>query len=241
MGLSRRDLLVGASALLVVGADPALAAGYSPDPRLLTRTPKILPRSQWAGSACPVRGPLPIERAGDVKLLLVHHTAEPGNSYTAADVPGLLRGMYRYHTGPDKKWPDIAYNFLVDKYGRIYEGRTGSLNHAVMPSATGGSQGFDQLGCFIGNHQSSAPTSQAQASMISLLAWLARCYRIQTAPGTTTTFISRGSNRYPKGQRITVRTIEGHRVVSTTSCPGDAAYPMVRNQFPGAVTKLNSG
>lgn len=240
-GVSRRGVLLGAgltASSVLLGVDPA-QAGYGPDPRLLTRTPKIVPRAQWAGTSCPVKGPLPVERPGDVRFLLVHHTAQPGNGYTAAAVPGLLRGMYRYHTGPDKLWPDIAYNFLVDAFGRIYEGRTGSLTKPVMPSATGGSQGFDQIGCFIGNHQTSSPTAQAQASMISLLAWLARKYSVPTAPGTTTTFVSRGSSRYAKGQRVTLRTIEGHRAVSLTSCPGDAAYPMVRQQFPAAVTKLN--
>ena len=248
-GVSRRTLLRGAAlgglslgslSLVSAGLGSAALAGPvaapAPDHRLITRRPWIIARSAWAGSDCPVRGPLPVEAPGDVRFLLVHHTQTPGNTYTSTQVPALLRGMYSYHVGPDKNWSDLAYNFLVDKYGRIWEGRTGSLTQPVVPSATGGTQGFDQLGCFLGDHSTEPPTAQAQASMISLLAWLADRYAVPTAPGSTTSFVSRGSNRWPRGSRVTTRTIDGHRSMSLTACPGDAAYPLVRDLFPAAVT-----
>ena len=224
---------------LTLGVGVANAVAPAPDPRLLTRAPKILPRSTWAGSSCPVRGPLPVERAGDVTYLLVHHTDVPGNVYTAPEVASMLRGMYRFHTGPDKRWPDLAYNFIVDKYGRIWEGRAGSATKPVIPSATGGSQGFDQLACFLGNHTTSPPTGQAQASMISLLAWMGRKYAVDLRPGAMTSFISRGSNRWPKGAKVTTRTLEGHRSMSLSQCPGNAAYPLVRDVFPAAAYRLS--
>ncbi len=55
------------------------------------------------------------------------------------------------HTGPDKGWPDIAYNFMVDRFGQIFEARAGSLAGPVAGSATGGNQGFSQLCCFLGH------------------------------------------------------------------------------------------
>ena len=242
-GPSRRTLLKGLSGLglsgLVVGGLDTAAWAARPDPSLLTLTPRIAPRSAWAGTSCPVQGALAVEGPGDVRFLLVHHTDVPGNDYAQADVPGLLRGMYRYHVGPDKRWPDLAYNFVVDRYGGIWEGRAGSLHEPVVPGATGGSQGFDQLGCFLGNHSRVAPTPQAQASMISLLAWMARKYGVDTRAGATTTFVSRGSNRWSAGTTVTTRTIEGHRAMSLTSCPGDAAYPLVVDDFPVGVRRLN--
>jgi hypothetical protein len=177
------------------------------------------------------------ERPGDTRFLLVHHTAS-ANDYDPDDVPGLLRGFYRFHTGPDRRWPDVAYNFLVDRYGVVWEGRTGSLTGPVMADATGGSQGFAQLCCFVGNHQVEAPTREAQSSMTALLAALADTYAIETAPGATTTFVSRGSNRWPAGTTVTTTTIAGHRDMSLTTCPGDAAYELVRDVFPAAVTAL---
>lgn len=239
--VSRRDLLRGAAglvaaipaipALSLLSAESALAAVPAP-----TATPTIRPRSAWAGTTSPPVGSLPAERAGNVKFLLVHHTSSPGNDYTAAQVPGRLRGIYGYHTGT-KGWPDIAYNFFVDRYGRTWEGRQGSLTRPVIPSATGGTQGYSQIACFLGDHTTTAPTPAAQSAMISLLAWLARRYDVDTAPGTTVSFVSRGSNRWPAGSRVTTRTIEGHRAMSQTTCPGNAAYALVRDSFPAAVTR----
>lgn len=242
---SRRSVLkgvgvaLGGSGLGAVGLGTAAAWADGPDPALLTREPVVQPRAAWAGSSCPVRGALPAEAAGDVRFLLVHHTADPGNDYTAAQVPALLRGMYGYHVGSQKQWADLAYNFLVDRYGRIWEGRAGSLGAPVIPAATGGAQGYAQLGCFLGDHSTVPPTPQAQASMISLLAWLARRYGVDTSPGATTSFVSRGSNRWPAGTPVRTRTLEGHRSMSLTTCPGDAAYALVLDAFPAAVTRLN--
>ncbi|MGR6967785.1 N-acetylmuramoyl-L-alanine amidase [Geodermatophilus sp. URMC 61] len=233
--LSRRTFLVGLSAtalaIPLTAVTPAKAHA-----RIPFRGVDVRPRADWAQGLTPT-GPLQQERPGDTRFLLVHHTAS-SNDYDPGDVPGLLRGFYRYHTGPDKKWPDIAYNFLVDRYGTVWEGRTGSLTGPVMPDATGGSQGFAQLGCFIGNHQAEAPTPEARTSMTALLAALADTYAIDTAPGATTTFVSRGSNRWPAGTTVTTTTIAGHRDMSLTTCPGDAAYALVRDVFPAAVTAL---
>lgn len=203
---------------------------------LLTRAPRILPRSQWAGQSEAPRGTLSTESSGDVRFLLVHHTYDPGNDYTEDQVAGMIRGIFRYHTSDVKGWPDVCYNFFVDRFGRIWEGRAGSLQGPVKPSATGGSQGFSQIACFIGDHTESAPTPKAAASMVSLLAFLARKYDID--PQGMTSFTSRGSNKYSKGTNVRTRTIEGHRAMSQTECPGQAAYSMVREEFRGHVARL---
>lgn len=212
----RRAVLAGMAlaGLVAGGARPAAAA----------TAPTIHPRSDWA-SAGPV-GPLQQEAAGDVRFLLVHHS-ETGNDYPAANVARTMQGMYRYHTS-DKGWNDIAYNFLVDAYGGIWEGRAGSLAGPVKGDATGGSQGFAQLCCFIGNHTSVPPTQQAQDSMSALLAWLASRYAINLFAGHTITFTSRGSNRWPAGTLVTTDPVAGHRDMSMTECPGEACYPLVR-------------
>ncbi len=53
------------------------------------------------------------------------------------DVPGLIRGFYAAHIGADRNWPDVAYNFFVDRYGVVWEGRSGSLAGPVKSDATG--------------------------------------------------------------------------------------------------------
>src|SRR5210317_1871115 len=70
----------------------------------------INPRSSWAGAGYEPKGPLEVE---DVRFMIVHHSASK-NGHKASVVPGILRGWFNFHTGPEKGWNDIAYNFIVD-------------------------------------------------------------------------------------------------------------------------------
>lgn len=230
--LGRREF-VGAT----IGAGLAVTTGtlwFQPLPGhalSLLQQPTIRPRSEW-DQGHEATGPIPAETP---QFLLVHHTAQPGNDYTADDVPALLRSMYWYHTGDDKGWPDIAYNFLVDQFGTVWEGRTGSIAGPVQGSATGGNQGFSQLCCFIGNLDESDPTEAASHAMVNLLAWLAAQRSIPVHSGATTTFVSRGSNKWPAGSTVTTPTIAGHRDMSQTGCPGDRGYAFVTEQLVALV------
>ena len=220
LGPSRRRLLLAGAAV------PLLLRLYRASPAGALDGVDVQPRAGW-GADLPPRGPLSEEAPGDVRFLLVHHTAST-NSYTEAEVAGILRSIYTFHTSSTKGWPDIAYNFLVDRFGRVWEGRTGSLSGPVKGDATGGSQGFALLACFLGDHSSPAPTAAAQAAMGRLLGSLAGRYGIDLSAGATATFTSRGSNRYPAGTVVTTPTISGHRDMSLTTCPGDACYPLIR-------------
>jgi len=196
----------------------------------------VQPRDAWGADLRPT-GALSQEAPGDVRFLLVHHTAS-SNAYLAGDVPNILRGIYGFHT-TDKGWPDIAYNFLIDRFGRVWEGRTGSLNGPVKGDATGGSQGFALLACFLGDHSSEPPTRPALDAMGKLLAALASWYAIDVRPGATTSFTSRGSSRYPAGTFVTTSTIAGHRDMSLTTCPGDACYPLLSTLVPSSGHRLD--
>jgi len=232
--LTRRGLLAAGAAAAVV---PRLDLGRVVSPRAPAPVAPglaIWPRDSWAPG--PPTGPLAAE---EVRFLLVHHTAE-NTEHTAAQVPRILAAMYAFHTGP-KGWHDIAYNFLVDREGGVWEGRAGSLAGPVAADATGGSQGFDQLVCFIGDFTSVTPTPAALDAGNRTLAWLAQRYSIDTSAGAKVTFVSRGSNKWPAGARVTTSTIAGHREMSTTACPGNAFYPYVRNQMQGAVQELRGG
>ncbi|MCB1007053.1 MAG: N-acetylmuramoyl-L-alanine amidase [Acidimicrobiales bacterium] len=176
------------------------------------------------------------ESPGDVRFLLVHHTVN-ANDYPPEAVPGLLQSIYGIHTG-EKGWSDVAYNFFIDQHGGVWEGRAGSLTAPMKGDATGGSQGFGLLCSFVGDHRTVPPTEAAADSMVRLLAWLADTYGIDTTPGATTDFVSRGSNRHPAGVSVTTSTIAGHRDMSSTECPGDAAYRLVLEEFPPRVDLL---
>jgi hypothetical protein len=232
--LSRRTVLasavVGAVATAFRPLPSAVAvAAVQPVPGL-----EVFPRTAW-GEGMPTKGPL--AREDDVRFLLVHHTASD-TSHRQADVPGLLRSYYRLHTSGARSWNDIAYNFLVDREGGVWEGRAGSLAGAVRGDATGGNQGFDQLVCLIGDFTSVMPSAAALAALEKVLAWLADRHHVETAAGSTATFVSRGSNRWPAGQEVTVPTISGHRQLSVTGCPGDTFFPYVRDRLTDRVRSV---
>lgn len=234
-GIDRRRFLTGAaagSAALVLR--PRRPAAAADGPFDLGDGVTIQPRSAWAGALAPT-GPLVPEP--DVQVLLVHHSVD-GNEYAVEEVPTLLQGIYHLHTGPEKGWPDVAYNFFVDRHGGVWEGRQGSLRSAVAGDATGGNQGSSQLCCFLGDHSTEPPTPDAVTAMTHLLAWLGEREDIDTSPGATTSFTSRGSNLWPAGTTVTATTIAGHREMSATACPGDAAFELVKGQFPDQVTAV---
>lgn len=227
----RRFLLAVPAVALGVRAQPIDATTPIP----VTDGLVIRPRSAWDGGHGATGELVPEE----VRFLLVHHTAGP-NEYEPYDVPALIRDAYRFHVGPSKGWPDIAYNFLIDRFGGVWEGRTGSLTGPVMADATGGSQGFAQLVCLLGDFTDEMPTDPALDSLTRTLRWLADRFSIDTTPGATTRFVSRGSNRWPAGREVVARTISGHRDMSATACPGDTFYPVVRDELQGRVDALRS-
>ena len=200
-GLSRRALLgaAGAGALALMTGTPRMAAASAPSIAVAPGL-DIWPRSAWADGRPPL-GPIEQE---DVRFLLVHHTAS-SNSYSESGAIDIMRGAYDLHTGPDKGWPDVAYNFFVDRFGRVFEARAGSIDGAVVADATGGSQGFAQLVCIIGNFTSEMPSASALSSAGRVLAWMADRFEIDTRPGSTVDFVSRGSNLWPVGTPVVAR------------------------------------
>jgi hypothetical protein len=225
---TRRRFLKAASGLAVataVGVGQGRAQALS-----------INPRSAWAVDRPPL-GPLDPET---VKFLIVHHSASR-NGHTSADAPSVLRSFYDFHTSSEKGWNDIAYNFLIDSGGGVWEGRAGSLDGPVAGDATGGNQGFSQLVCVIGDYNAAQPSSASLTSLVSLLAWLADRYDVATSPGSTVTFKSRGSSRWPAGTRVKTATITGHRTMSHTTCPGDNLNSYVVGGLMADVTAARGG
>ena len=190
----------------------------------------VTPRSGWVPTKAPIVENLDVEPS--VAVLVVHHS-ETSNTYAVEEVAKVLRSFRNYHMSRKKGWPDVAYNFVVDRFSGVWEGRAGSLTAPVAGSATGGNPGGSQLVCLVGNHHTVPPAEAALASLTNLLAALADHYVLPVEPEATTDFESRGSTRWPSGATIRTRTIEGHRAMSMTSCPGDAAFrilPTIRSE-----------
>ena len=224
--LTRRQFIVATSGLAVVGVLPARTA----------QGVTINPRSSW-GADLPPKGALAAE---DVRFLIVHHSASH-NGHRPGDVPDILRSWYHFHTGPERGFPDIAYNFVIDSGGGIWEARQGSLDGPIAGSATGGNQGFTQLVFLIGDTNLAPASAAAHSSLVTFLAWLADRHGVSTADGAEVSFVSRGSNRYPPGVTVTTPTIAGHRDMSQTTCPGDHLYSYVTGSLRGDVDAVRGG
>ena len=87
-----------------------------------------MPRSSWEADEKIVRARPRI--APSLQLAVVHHTAGT-NRYTPAQSAAIVRGIEVYHVRANG-WNDIGYNFLVDRYGTVYEGRGGGVTEDVI-------------------------------------------------------------------------------------------------------------
>ncbi|MEZ5204296.1 MAG: DUF4214 domain-containing protein [Acidimicrobiales bacterium] len=168
----------------------------------------------------------PVSASGGVKFAVVHHTVN-SNTYASSDVPALLASIYTYHTGTNG-WCDIAYNFVVDRFGRIWEGRSGGVDNPIVG---GHAQGFNtgSVGVsFLGQYEPGAsptvgtPSAAALSSAAQLIGWKLGLYGID--PTGTVTVTSGGSNRYAAGTSVTIGRVIGHRDVGYTACPGEYLY-----------------
>src|SRR4029079_18192461 len=116
--------------------------------------PAIIPRAAWGGDGVKPRAD---PSYGDVQLAFVHHTVT-ANDYAPEDSAGIVLGIAKYHRDTNG-WNDIGYNFLVDKYGQIFEGRAGGVDAAVVGAQAQGwnshSTGIANLGTF----STSGPTT----------------------------------------------------------------------------------
>ena len=174
-----------------------------------TPQPAIISRAAW-GAAPNTKCDTPI--AGDeTKGVVVHHTAGT-NTYTQDQSASIVRATQAYHMKA-RKWCDVGYNFLVDQYGQIFEGRNGGTDRAVRAAHSGNADvntytmGVSMMGTFT----TTQPTDATKDAMVRLIGWrLATTFH--PAIGT-----------YSIGGK-THNRIAGHRDVVGTECPGAAAY-----------------
>jgi hypothetical protein len=157
-----------------------------------------------------------------VKAAFIHHTVN-ANDYSRAEAPDVVLGICRFHRNSNG-WNDIGYNFLVDRFGTIYEGRAGGLDKPVVGAQAQGynaqSTGIAQIGTFMRVGQSHA----ALVSTARLLRWKLPISGVPTYGRTTLVSTGGSDNKHRAGAHVRVKRISGHRDVDATDCPGDALY-----------------
>jgi N-acetylmuramoyl-L-alanine amidase len=183
-----------------------------------TVAPAIVPRSEWGANESIRRGPPTY--APEVRFAIVHHTAGR-NDYTRAQSAAIVRGIQLFHV-QSNGWNDIGYNFLVDRFGTIYEGRYGGVDRNVIGAhALGFNTGSVGI-ALLGTYGNTTPSAAAQDAIARLIAW--RLDLAHVDPASTLTFISGGSEKYAPDAPVTLRAVSGHRDTGSTECPGNALY-----------------
>ena len=197
---------------------------WSPETRIPLRVPAatvappVVPRVSWGADERIRRGPP--SYAADVRFSVVHHTAGK-NDYSRSEAPAIVKGIQLFHV-KGNGWNDIGYNFLVDRFGTIYEGRFGGIDRDVIGAhAMGFNTGSVGI-ALLGTYENSAPSTAAQEAIARLIAW--RLDVAHVDPTAFLTFISGGSDRYASGIPVLLSGVSGHRDTGFTACPGDVLH-----------------
>ena len=169
---------------------------------------------------------------GKILIGFVHHTVS-SNTYSAAEVPAMIRGIYYYHS-ITLGWGDIGYNFLIDRFGRTWEGRYGGIAKPTIGAQTymynAVSMGVSAIGDF-----QIAPVPQAMTNAFErIFAWkfsLAGIPAIGTVPGVLTQ--SWSAAKY-------FQRISGHRDGFQTECPGQYLYAKLPEIRAGAAALMGA-
>ena len=196
-----------------------LPGAIVPDADAAEEQPAIVSRDGWNADRC---RPRDAPTYTDVDMAFVHHTVNL-NNYSRSEAKAVVLGICRFHRN-DRGWDDIGYNFLVDKYGTIYEGRAGGVDQPVMGAQAQGfnssSTGIANIGTFENVPQSDA----AIDAMARLIRWKLPLHGVPTTGRVTVTSQGGASSRYASGRRVRFNRISGHRDGNHTSCPGAALY-----------------
>ncbi len=219
-GQSPADSALGQAGSAVVSAANAVAG----DGR-----PTIISRAEWGAdetlrlAECP-EGPKYTE---PLKVGFVHHTAS-GNDYGADTAAAAIRGIYAYSVNT-RGYCDIPYNFIVDKYGRIFEGRYGGVDAAVLSAATGGFNTNSFAVSALGTYSTAVPTAAMVDSIGAMVGWKLGRYG-RDALGSVQLTATGGAGttaKYTDGTTVVAPVVSGHRQVGSTECPGNTLFPFM--------------
>lgn len=210
-----RELRRVSSPVSTSGAPAAPAGAAATSAAVLSAAtaprPTIRTRSDWgANESLRDKGSL---RYGTIKAGFVHHTVN-SNGYSRDQVPSIIRGIYAYHT-QSRGWSDIGYNFLVDRFGTIWEGRYGGVARPVVGAHTLGYNDYSFAMSAIGNFDVTGAPSAMLDAYGRLFAWKLSLHGVDAS-----------STRQRVGSRY-FPAISGHRDAGQTACPGRYLYARI--------------
>jgi hypothetical protein len=191
--------------------------------------PPIYPRAAWGADERmmtwrPRYAPV-------LKALVLHQTAT-GDDYGPADVPKLLRALYQYQA-VSRGWGDLGYNVVVDRFGRLWEGRSGGLSRTVVGAQAGGFNAGTSGVAMLGTYTATAVPPAVIEATARYAAWKLSLGPAADPRGTVTLTGGGPNSRFTAGTSITVPRILAHRQLQPTDCPGAggmSALPAIRTR-----------
>ena len=146
----------------------------------------------------------------EITNMTYHHTA--GSNSENSVVPERFRQYQLQHQ--ERGWIDVAYHFLIDRNGNVYEGRS-----LEIAGDTG--TDYNPAGHFLpvmeGEFTLSAPSEAQLNSLASLVAWGSDTFGVPTS------------------------ALGAHRDYAATSCPGDMAYALIGDIAARAALLIRQG
>lgn len=201
---------------LVKKLDPRIATGGA-----VPNQPTIVSRASWGADEslrCCGVSYYPTLKGG-----VLHHTVN-ANNYSRSQSAALVRGIYIYHTRSNG-WNDIGYNAIVDRYGKIFEGRYGGIRKNVLGAHTGGFNTGTVGVALLGTHDAAAMTTAQRSGVIKFFSWRLDIGHVRTT--NTMALRSGGNDKFSEGTIVRARALSGHRDLYFTGCPGGAAYTTI--------------
>jgi hypothetical protein len=185
--------------------------------------PSICTRSCWGA-----RGARSVSYMSALSRGIIHHTAGAGdyNTSSLTTSKSKVRGIQNLHMDANG-WSDIAYHFLTDKLGNLFEGRYGSMSNLPRGAHDGcnaNSFGFNVMG-YYHTPYNQAFTSASEESLEKVIAW-----RMPSS------WSANGSGSYCSR---TVYTLDGHHKVKATACPGTIIINRLSAVRSGVMAKKN--
>lgn len=154
--------------------------------------------------------------------IIIHHSASDNTTIkTKADAINYIQHVYKYHT-LDNAWWDIWYNFIIDPFGNIYEGRAG-WEWVIWAHAKRNNTPSIWI-CLIWNFENVQPTKEAMDAVIQLSAALAKKYNIN--PMWYTSY-HKDSKKSPYIESNVNYNIAWHKDAGTTACPWKNVYNLL--------------
>jgi hypothetical protein len=155
---------------------------------------KFVTRKEWGAKAATCSTPLP-----ELQGIAVHYSAAYSDEF--GDSKARVRGIQSYHMSPGghdptMPWCDIAYNYLFDRNGSVFEGR-GIKNRSAAQGTNAGNNSYIAI-CFLGADKAGRDdvTAEGRRALGDFILWA------QAQAGKTL-------------------DIQPHSHFHSTSCPGD--------------------